>query len=402
MVMRLTEGGRKALLACISICVTSLLACTLGEMYIRLTKPYETPDTIRERSLEYEATLFARHAFPQMTQHKHGTWQGPWSVEINEWGYRGESFAVPKPAGVVRVVILGGSSAFDAGADEAHSWPHLVHEQLQARGYKQVEIINAATPGHATWDSLGRLYSEIWMFEPDYIMLYQAWNDLKYFGWLTPEKSLLRGYQPPPTAQGSNLVANPFMYYTGPLDRSLSHSQLYTRLRWRYQSWQLGTIGLEGLIRPVGVNQSPTGQNSYADSYSPWGPRQYELNLRLIADAARDIGARPIFLTEARLVSASNSEADRQRIGYSSVNLSYAAILRALADCDKAIFAVAQEKDVPVLDLSHMFTGHSELFYDHVHTTPEGSEAIAKAVADFLARVLDKPEQTRPLASTGK
>jgi hypothetical protein len=239
------------------------------------------------------------------------------------------------------------------------------------------------------------------MFEPDYIVVYHAWNDLKYFGWLTPEKSLLRGSRPPPTAKESTLVDNPFMYYTGPLDRSLSHSQLYTRLRWRYQSWQLGAIGLEGLIRPVGVNQSPLSQNSYADSYSPWGPRQYELNLRLIAEAARDIGATPIFLTEARLVSASNSEADRQRIGYSSVNLSYAAIVRALADCDKAIFAVAKAKDALVLDLSHMFTGHSELFYDHVHTTPEGSEAIAKAVADFLARVLDKPKQTRPLAGAG-
>jgi GDSL-like Lipase/Acylhydrolase family len=401
MVVRLLgRRGGQALIACISICVASLLACALGEMYIRLTKPYETPDTIRERSLEYEATLFARHAFPQMAQRKHGTWQGPWAVEINERGYRGESFAISKPAGVVRIVVLGGSSAFDAGSDEAHSWPHLVHEQLQARGYKQVEIINAATPGHATWDSLGRLYSEIWIFEPDYIVVYHAWNDLKYFGWLTPEKSLLRGSRPPPTAQGSNLVDNPFMYYTGPLDRLLSHSQLYTRLRWRYQSWQLGAIGLEGLIRPGGTQQSPPSPNPYVGSYSPWGPRQFALNLRLIADAARDIGATPIFLTEARLVAASNSEADRQRIGYSSVNLSHEAIVRALAECDKAILAVAQEKGAPVLDLSRMFTGHSELFYDHVHTTPEGSAAIAKAVADFLAGVLDKPEQTQPLAST--
>jgi hypothetical protein len=192
------------------------------------------------------------------------------------------------------------------------------------------------------------------------------------------------------------------MYYTGPLDRFLSHSQLYTRLRWRYQSWQMGTIGLEGLIRPGGGQQSSPSQNSYADSYSPWGPRQYAINLRLIADMARNIGATPIFLTEARLVATSNSEADRQRIGYGSVNLSHEAIVRALAECDKAIFAVAQEKDVPVLDLSGMFTGHSALFYDHVHTTPEGSAAIAKAVADFLAGVLDKSGQTRPLASTGR
>ena len=327
-----------------------------------------------------------------MVQRKHGTGFGPWSVEINERGYRGKSFAVPKPAGIVRIVVLGGSSAFDAASDEAQSWPYLVHEQLQARGYKQVEIINAAIPGHATWDSLGRLYAEIWMFEPDYVMVYHAWNDIKYFSWLTPAKSLLRGYRPPPTAKGSNLVDNPIMYYTGPLDRWLSHSQLYTRLRWRYQSWQLGMIGLEGLIRQGGVDQRPLSQHSYADSYGSWGPRQYELNLHLIADAARDIGATPIFLTEARLVASSNSGVDRQRIVYDLVHLSHEALVRAFADCDKAIFAVAKEKDVPVLDLARMFTGRGELFYDHVHTTPDGSKAIATAVADFLVRVLDKLE----------
>src|SRR5919197_4054877 len=100
-----TSGWRgKKLLAFIIVCVTSLLACALAEVYIRLTKPYETPDTLRAKSLEYEATLFSRHAFPQMVQRKNGTWRGPWSVEINERGYRGRSFTVPKPKGLVQVV----------------------------------------------------------------------------------------------------------------------------------------------------------------------------------------------------------------------------------------------------------------------------------------------------------
>jgi hypothetical protein len=392
---RWSSGWRgKTLLAFAIVCVTSLLACALAEVYIRLTKPYETPDTLRAKSLEYEATLFSRHAFPQMVQHKNGTWRGPWSVEINERGYRGRSFAVPKPEGVVRVVVLGGSAAFDAGAGEGQDWPHLANELLWARGYAHVEIINAATPGHATWDALGRLYSEIWMFEPDYVVVYEAWNDIRYFTWLSPDRSLLRGYPPERVAKDGNLVDNPFMYYTGPLDRLLSHSQLYTRLRWRYQAWGLGSMGFEGVINPAGGDQSGTSQPSYADSYGPYGPRQYALNLSLIADAARGIGAIPLFFTQARLVAPFNTEADRQKIGYELVNLSHEALIRALADCDKAIFAMAKTKAVPVLDLSKMFTGRTELFYDHVHTTPAGSQAIAKAVADFLQHILDQSRAT--------
>jgi lysophospholipase L1-like esterase len=381
------------------VCVAGLMACALAEVYIRLTKPYETPDTLRAKSLEYEATLFSRHAFPQMVQEKHGTWRGPWSVEINARGYRGKLFAVPKPAGVVRVIVLGGSAAFDAGAGEGEDWPHLANELLWARGYPEVEIINAATPGHATWDVLGRLYAEIWMFEPDYVVVYEAWNDVRYFTRLGPNRSLLRDYRPAQVAMDGSLVDNQFMYYTGPMDRLLSHSQLYTRLRWRYQSWQVGIIGLEGVIRLRGGALDTLNRHTYPDDYGPYGPRQYALNLRLIADAAQYIGAKPLFFTQARLVSLSNDELDREKIGYELVKLSHEALVRALTDCDKAIFAIAKAKDVPVLDLSGLFTGQSGLFYDHVHTTPAGSHAIAKAVADFLQQLLD---QGRAIASAPK
>lgn len=377
------------LVALTSLCITGLVAWIAGEVFIRMTKPYETPDTERESSLQYEVTLFSRHAFPQMVQTIHWR-EGNGSVHINQHGYRGRDFSVPKPQGIVRIVFLGGSAAFDADAPEGRDWPHLVEEDLRRRGYEHVEVINTATPGHATWDSLGRLYSEIWMFEPDYVVVYHAWNDIRYFYWVNPDQSLLRGYRPATTSSDRSLfVGNPFMYYTGPLDRLLSHSQLYVRLRWRYWSWRLGRIGFEGLFR-VGEEQSPGYQGSYSNRYSEWGPRQYELNLRLIAAAARAIGAVPVFLTQARLVSLSNSQADRTRIRYGYANLSHEALVRAFSDCDKALFEAGRAGDVPVLDLATMFNGKSELFVDHVHTTTVGSEALAKATGNFLAGILKK------------
>lgn len=372
------------LTAFLSITIAILLTWTVGEVYIRLTKPYETPDTLRKKSLEFEATLFADHVFPQMIQVKRGG-----RYRINERGYRGRLFSVPKQNGVVRIVFLGGSGVFDINAADGRDWPHLAEQRLKAKGYKNVEVINAGTPGLATWDSLGRLYSEIWMFEPDYVLVYEAWNDIKHFDWLNPEKSLLRGFRPQSNVN-KKLVANPFLYYTGWPDRLLCRSQLYVWLRWRYWSWRLGELGLEGLIPLRGWNRGLSLQKSYSDSYSEWGPRQYELNLRIIVDAVRNIGATPILLTQARLVTSSNTEEDRKRIKYDYINLSHEAIVHAFTDCDRAVFSAARAEDVPVLDLSRMFTGRSELFADHVHTTPSGSEALAKATADFLESILDK------------
>jgi hypothetical protein len=151
-------------------------------------------------------------------------------------------------------------------------------------------------------------------------------------------------------------------------------------LRLHYWQWQLGAIGGEGVIR-----RDIEGQ---MDSYSAYGPRQCELNVRLIAHAAQSIRATPVLLTQARLVSSSNGEAERKRIGYHYINLSIKALCVPLPTA-KAVFSAAKAADIPVLDLSDMFTGHSELFVDHVHTTPAGSDALARATAAFLGGILD-------------
>src|SRR5436309_13175890 len=96
------------------------------------------------------------------------------------------------------------------------------------------------------------------------------------------------------------------------------------------------------MINPAYKAQDPANPKFDSAGYERFGPMQYELNLHLIASAARYIGAMPIFLTQARLVSSSNTEADRQKIGYSLVRLSHEDLVGALADCDKAVLTVAK------------------------------------------------------------
>lgn len=371
----------KFLVAVLSVLLTTTVGVVAAEVYLRLTRAHVNPDTLRARSLEYEATLFSRHAFPQMLQRKRAIPGG--EVLISPRGYRGRPFAVPKPAGTVRVVMIGGSSLFDMYAKEGQDWPRLIESNLRKRGYDNVEVINAGTPGHATIDFLGRFHSEIWMFEPDYLLVYESWNDIKYFHTLDPEHSLLRLLRPA-AANGHGygyLVANPFLYYSGWADRLLSRSQLYVRLRDRYLEWRVGPYGTEGVV---------TTSRSL-DQYSDYGPRQFGLNLHLLVAAARHVGAQPLLLTQARLVTPTNTPAERELIAYEFINLSHEALLRAFADCDRAIFSVARADNVRVLDLARMFSGQRALFEDHVHTTTAGSQALAHATADFLQSMLRKP-----------
>jgi lysophospholipase L1-like esterase len=318
-----------------------------------------------------------------------------WSIRtvpafINELGYRGESFPIVKPPGVVRVVVLGGSAAFDPGAERASDWPHLVEKELHSRGRSDVQVINAGIPGHASWDSLGRLYTEIWMLRPDYVLVYHGWNDAKSFGYLTPDRSLLRFQRPaPPSAVSDTLQKNPFIYYQGHVDRFLSHSQAYVRLRTGYWAWRLGKIELEGLIGTPPV---------LLEDLSPWAVEQYELNLRLIVETARAIGAEPILLTQARLPDSGNSSQDLTKIELDLAGLTHSALLDAFEAIDSVLVRVGHMLDVPLLDVAGPLNGVSEYFTDQVHTTPAGSTAIADRVATLFLGVLDDTVSGSPAA----
>lgn len=387
-------------LAIVSSVVTALLSGVVGETWIRLTKAPLTPEIERSASLEYEASLFSRNQLPQLPQTTRAA-DGSVLYSINELGYRGRSFAIPKPPERVRVVVVGGSAAFDIGAKEGEDWPRLVELKLHDLGLVNAEVINAAVPGYATWDVLGRLYAELWMIQPDYVLIYEAWNDIKYFPWLKPQHSLARGILPPPSTETTNgpMVQNPFIYYTGPVDRLLCHSQLYSRLRRRFWWWRLGEIGLEGLV--TGLSDAPIDGSGYPSTYSEWGPRQYELDLRLIAAASRAAGATPLLLTQAHLVMPQNDEAERRLIRYDYIQLSHDGLVRAFADCDAAVRRVASLEQIGLLDLSSELSGRRTLFSDHVHTTAAGSRAIADAVASFLRQQIAQPASPRKLAKEG-
>lgn len=349
-----------------------------GEVLLRLLRPYYTPDTLREASLEFESSIFARHILKPknafVTHLDRHT-----QFFINEAGYRGPSFPIQKPSGERRIIIIGGSAVFDPFATDAKGqepshWPYLVERNLKSRGNENVRVINAGIPGHASYDSLGRLYSQIWMYEPDFVLLYNAWNDIKYFGVLSPRFPLLRSRKPYDSQR------NPYISYQGEWDRLFSYSQIYTKfIRTPYLKWKLH-VGLEGLIE----------EGEKLDTYGPIGPAQFRLNVELFVDACRNIGATPILLTQATLVSRDNTEEERKLIGYDKLKFTQGAYVRAFEEIYEIIRSIAKKKDVSVLDLARPFNGRSELFEDAVHTTRKGSEEIAGAVAQFLVKPLNR------------
>ena len=285
---------------------------------------------------------------------------------MNSLGYRGPEFQAEKPDGVFRVMIFGGSAVFDQEATLNEDWPRRVEGILRDRGLGSVEVINAGIPGHASFDSFGRLFAEGHRFEPDMVVLYNAWNDVKMFRREGPLLRELRPYDP---------SADPRLAYRNALDAWMCRlSQLYVRLRARYYNWALN-LGTEG----VRTNRAVVSE------FDDRAVRQYRLSAELFVDAAHNIGARPVLVTQARLISPDNSAEDRERIAYEMVGLDHQGLVAAMDATDATLHLVADRKDATLIDASSFLSGRPELFRDHVHLSPSGSAALAQVVADALS-----------------
>jgi len=345
--------------------VAFLLVFTIGEAAVRIFLPSFTIESLRKRSLQYSPAILVPYMLEPNQTIVLDTVR---SLEINEHGYRGKSFSLEKPAGVVRIVVLGGSAAFDQIVGRNQDWPHLIERDLKTRGYGNVQMVNAAVPGYASCDALGRLYGQVWMLEPDYVLLYNAWNDMKYFRNVSPETPLV-------STRSKFYDVDPRFNYHGVVDRLLGLSEMYSQMRLRYLNWKL-KVDSEGV--------APEG--SYANTYSSWATRQYKLNIQLFVDTCRNIGATPVLLTQATLISSSNSTVERARIGYRMQKLTHDALVRAYEQCNQIVRNVAKEKESKLIDIDIMLSGKGELFKDHVHHTPKGGEEVAKIISEFFAR----------------
>ena len=365
-------------------------ALLLGEAYVRNLDDagHFTPETLRERDgFPYRPAVYARYIFPTAA-HEVTLWGN--RLALSEKGYRGPDFSIPKPKGTVRIVIYGGSAAFDIGAPEGEDWPRQVETRLRDAGFENAEVVNAGVPGLASADAVGRLLTEGWLLEPDVVLLYNTWNDIKHFAHPEP---LLRQVRPWATD------LDPRLYYQGRLDRALCEtSQLYVRLRQLFWEWRLD-VGLEGSRRSkdplwehhgITAHLRPNSHGFYDHQVA-----QFKLNVSAFVDLSRDIGALPVLVRQARLVRPDNNEEERRRIAYEYVSLDHDGLVAAYAAADRVLEAVSREKDVPLVDGVAAVPPDRLYLRDHVHLYVRGSTKLAAGVAERLLPLLEARELAR-------
>lgn len=97
--------------------------------------------------------------------------------QLNQWGHRSPPIDKAKPPGVKRVLVLGGSHPFGMYADQSHIYSTALQRMLDERARGAWQVINAASPGHTTFQGLQYLLHRGLEFSPDVVVFDLGMND---------------------------------------------------------------------------------------------------------------------------------------------------------------------------------------------------------------------------------
>lgn len=263
----------------------------------------------------------------------------------NSAGFRDVERAVPKPAGVRRVAVLGDSVAAGYGVAET---PELFVPQLERRlraGLGELEVLNLAVAGYHTLQEVETLRELGLACEPELVLVVVCVNDTRTGGHDRFQTQLVR--------QGDELRARRSV-----LGRILGVSRLALVLHHR----------LSELL--------PEGPDPYRRDFL--GDRSpVEVGFELLAELRGQHGFAALAVT----FPAFDAPFESYRHG-------------ALHE---EIRAAAERAGIPLIDLTEAFAarpeGLRELSFDGLHLTPLGHRVAAELLEPIVRHALEPTER---------
>jgi len=183
-------------------------------------------------------------------------------VSVNRWGYRGADWTRAKPAGTLRIAVLGDSFIEAPQVAEQATACELLQRALNPmlpgfergryRGLKRVEVMNFGVDGYGTAQEFFTLAEDVWQFSPDIVLLaFFPGNDVRNNS-VVLEGDKCRPFFVP--HENEVVLGGPFA------DSRLFHFQCFLRFE-SYRSQLLNVLGeARSALRSVQRNSRPRAE----------------------------------------------------------------------------------------------------------------------------------------------
>jgi D-alanyl-lipoteichoic acid acyltransferase DltB (MBOAT superfamily) len=224
---------------------------------------------IRERN-----DVLSRDLYPSMRV----VWNGN-LFSTNSWGMRDQEYSREKPAGVLRIALLGPSHVMGNGVADGETFEAVVEERLnrefQLPGIERFEILNFGVDGHALPQQLALLEDRVLSFEPDVVIFTQYHRG----------KVMTERYIQKIVANGTDIPDPDFKSL-------LEQAGLADVPRGRFPvpfEWARAMAGALGISARMPQDEAEARSRWISEQVNDW-------SIARIAAAAREHGAQPLML----------------------------------------------------------------------------------------------------------
>lgn len=268
-------------------------------------------------------------------------------TEVNEQGFRGGPLADGDE--VYRIMAFGGSTTWGTQASNSSmTYPAQLERELNGRDLSvRFEVINAGVVGYNTAESVLNLMFRGLEHDPDMVILYNAYNDLKV--------------SHVPGCESGDYTCFRQQDDTGELWRT---SRLLT--------------SLEELLGP---------HVSRHDNVTAASVRSYGKKVRSFVGVAEQNGAEVILSTMAHTVTEQNVRQHRDRVGYVRhlvPGLNFTGIRNGMQVYNDRMRQVAEQEEVTLVNNAAAIPPDFRHHTDHVHLTDHGAGVLAENFADAI------------------
>ncbi len=278
-----------------------------------------------------------------------------------------------KDNGEIRIAMIGGSTTANVNLSFDENWPGRLGALLrQALPGKTVRVINAGIPGFDTAQSIGNLALRVVPFDPDVVVIYHAYNDLKM---VRPNIAYLPDY--------SHVHRKPYGFHKEPawFVRLLNRCMFYVRMRNKYRQ-------MSALTTPAGAKD---GQERLR-AVPLLAARTFEQHLQSLVGIAQAGGAKVVLSSYATLHDLQPDYSDRDVVGALSAmekeelymlaqftpGLTVNGIFEGIKEYNKIIESVAKRNNTGWVDNARLIPHQTEYFADRVHFTSRGAARMAE------------------------
>ncbi len=296
------------------------------------------------------------------------------SLHINSDSFRYDEISKKKPSDVYRIFIIGGSTVFDKDRPYEKSLVKQVENSLRKEyPNRKIQVINAGYERYTSEHSLIVFETKVADYDPDLIFIFQGFNDLIYS--CTPDFSPIKTYK------------NDYSHFYQVLSNVIDN----------YFNWKFQFISVNRLFKGFKENfysdlrsklPSPKPEIKYTDEISFPSLNAYTRNMNHIVKLAKAEDVKVIMGNQAN-----HYNNDPKNYGLAqffckkgNTHISTKSLNKGMSLFNEASRKIADENDIPFVDIESQIPKNSRFLTDDVHYTNEGDNKVADIIFKAIVK----------------